>query len=204
MPFRVIDDGGLWQDIDVDLHVPAHRFRGTGHNPLHIDVVNSTDPPDYAVLCCIRADPAGGGQTLVSNLQRAVRLLPAHVVAQLQRPVFREGRFYGMSGVGEELNPFPVLERTEHPPWRVRFTGKMIPEMQPGLPRNAVIALAEALEEQQECFRLESGELLILNQRIVAHGRLPLGAGQQEIAPPLRRYLRQTYLHALNFYGKPS
>lgn len=197
IPFRVIDEGGLWQELGVDANAPPNRFRGIGHNPLHTDVVNSTQPPSYLALFCIRADPAGGGHTLVSNLQRAVGRLSPGAVSHLESRAFSEGRFYGMSGVGAELNPFPVLERTgRHPPWIVRFTAKMIPSMKPGPAKDALRALERALVEAQESFLLRPGHLLILNQRIVAHGRLPLGPGQHELTEDQARYLRQTYLHA--------
>jgi hypothetical protein len=194
-PFRVIDAGGLWQELGVDINAHPNRFRGIGHNPLHIDVVNSTHPPDYSVLFCVRQDPAGGGHTLISNLQRAVRHLSAAQVALLESTVFREGSFYGMSGVGVELNPFPVLQRTLRPPWLVRFTAKMIASMDEGPTKDALCALDRFLIEEQESFLLRPGQLLILNQRIVAHGRLPLGPGQDEMPQSETRYLRQTYVN---------
>jgi len=197
IPFRVIDAGGLWQELGVDVKASPNRFRGIGHNPLHIDIVNSTQPPSYTALFCVRTDPAGGGHTLVSNLQRAVGRLSSGAISHLESRSFSEGRFYGMSGVGVELNPFPVLERAgRHPPWIVRFTAKMIPGMKEGPAKDALGAFERALVEAQESFLLRPGHLLILNQRIVAHGRLPLGPGQHQLTQDQARYLRQTYLHA--------
>lgn len=195
-PFRVIDAGELWQTVDVDVSVSPNRFRGVGYNPLHIDVVNSTQPPAYSALFCIRQDPAGGGHSLVSNLHKAVARLSLEQITCLEEKIFRDGSFYGMSGVGVELNPFPVLQKTDDPPWLVRFTAKMLPSMEAGKYKDAACALEQALIDLQEAFLLLPGQLLILNQRVVAHGREPLGPGQNALPRDKARYLRQTYMHA--------
>lgn len=60
-PFRVFERYNLWKPIIVDTNVAPQKANGVGYNPFHIDFVNSTSPPDYICLFCIKIDPAGGG-----------------------------------------------------------------------------------------------------------------------------------------------
>jgi hypothetical protein len=193
-PFRVVDKWDLWQDVGVDLNAVPYRFGGIGDNPFHIDVVNATKPPDLFCLMCVRCDPAGGGHTILSNLQDAVAQLRPFEIEQLEQPVFREGRFFGMSGVGEELNPFPVLEPLPGDLWRVRFTAKMLPDMTDSPLKRILQRFERILNSARECFLLKPGQLVMVNQLLVAHGRLALGPDQDRILAARRRYLRQTYI----------
>ena len=195
-PFRVVDRWDLWQELGVDLDAVPYRFGGVGYNPFHVDLVNATRLPDLFCLFSVRCDPAGGGQTILSNLQDAVARLGQDEIDQLRQPVFCEGRFFGMSGVGEELNPFPVLEALPGDLWRVRFTAKMLPEMPDNDLKRLLQRFQQVLIQSQECFMLRPGQMLIVNQLLLAHGRLALGAGQERIPAGRRRYLRQTYMHA--------
>jgi hypothetical protein len=194
-PFGLVTTGPLWQHLPVNLLAAPHRFGGIGYNPLHIDVVNSTQPPDIVVLASVRTDPLGGGQTIVSNLQHAIAQLTDVELAPLFQRAFREGVFYGMSGVGTEMNPFPILEYDSSPVPRVRFTAKMDFGSQPSESLPSLLRIHKLLRANQQSFVLMPSQLLMLNQRIVSHGRFPLGAGQERLRPEESRYLRQTYLH---------
>ena len=195
-PLRVFDDWDLWKPIGTSTEVPPERATGVGYNPLHIDVVNSTMPPAYACLLCVREDPKGGGNSLVANLQDAVATLDPQQVHHLTAPVYRDGSFYRLSGVGKELNPFPVLQWQSDGLWMVRFSAKMLPEMAPGPHQEAVRALERLLVAGQEEFLLGRNQLLIVNQRLACHGRMPLGEGQSELPPSQRRLLQQVFVHA--------
>lgn len=195
-PLRVFDDWDLWKPIGTSTEVPPDRATGIGYNPLHIDVVNSTMPPAYACLLCVREDPKGGGNSLVANLQDAVAALDRRQIHHLTAPVYRDGSFYRLSGVGMELSPFPVLQWRPDGLWMVRFSAKMLPEMAPGLHQEAVRALERLLIARQEEFLLGRNQLLIVNQRLACHGRMPLGEGQSELPPSQRRLLRQVFVHA--------
>jgi Taurine catabolism dioxygenase TauD, TfdA family len=195
-PMRVFDDWDLWKPLGTNTEVPPERATGTGYNPLHIDVVNSTMPPAYSCLLCVREDPRGAGDSLVANLQEAVSGLSPEEVEYLKAPMYRDGNFYRLSGVGVEFNPFPVLEWQPDGLWMVRFTAKMLPEMGPGPHQEALRALERLLMARQEQFLLGEGQLLIVNQRLVCHGRMPLGEGQSDLPPSERRALLQIFLHS--------
>jgi hypothetical protein len=203
-PMRVFDDWDLWKPLGTSTEVPPERATGVGYNPLHIDVINSTMPPAYACLLCVREDPRGGGNSLVANLQDAVEALDPRQIHYLTAPVYRDGSFYRLSGVGVELNPFPVLQWQPDGLWMVRFSAKMLPEMAPGPQQEAVRALERLLIAGQEDFLLGKDQLLIVNQRLVCHGRMPLSEGQAELPPSQRRVLRQIFLRAPDGRGPPS
>lgn len=195
-PFRMIERLGFWQELGVNFATEPFRFGGLGDNPLHIDGVNTTYPPDYVVLVCFRKDPAGGGTNLVASLQRLVDNLPAQDRDYLSQPIFREGKYFGITGVGPELNPFPVVAPLRDGLWRVRITGKVLPEMPPGPHREYLARALKILAEEQMEVRLEPGQALVVNQVMLAHGRHKLGSGQQAIPPERRRQFRQTYFAA--------
>ncbi len=197
-PFAMVDKLGLWQNLGVDLSAEKFRFQGIGQNPFHIDAVNTVRPPDYFVFQSYRTDPAGGGRSTLSNLQNMVDELTPSEVAYLSEPRFSEGHFYGMSGVGGELNPFPVLQMQENGLWLVRYTGKILPGMAESYDKDILNKIGSILERNQEVFLLESGQLLIANQHILAHGREPLGPHQELIDPDRRRFIKQSYLREVD------
>ncbi len=193
-PFHMSRKQALWEIIAVDFSKQPYRFGGVGHNPLHIDGVNTTHPPDCLILLCRRDDPAGGGGSLVSNLQQAVEELEETDRGYLQQAIFEEGEFYDLEGVGREYRPFPVLSRFPDGIWRVRVTGKMLPGM-PSCPAKDVLERLQAiLEKNQVVLQLRPGQALVVNQLLNAHGRLPLGEGQERIPSSERRDFRQGFV----------
>lgn len=193
-PFRVFTRWDLWLPVAVDLNTAPQRFGGVGYNPFHIDVVNSERRPAHFSFFCVRRDPAGGGQTILSNLHRALDALTCKEREYLSRPIFREGQFYALSGVGRERNPFPIIEDLPDGVPRIRFTAKMLPELTADIDARPLQKLNRILTEQQELFELMPGQLLIVNQRVLAHGRLALGPNQQCVPENARRLLWQLYI----------
>jgi hypothetical protein len=71
---------------------------------------------------------------------------------------------------------------------------KMLPDMPDSYDKQLLTKIGTLLEENKEAFLLKPGQLLITNQQIMAHGREPLGQGQEYIDPANRRYIRQSYI----------
>ncbi|MGH4013909.1 MAG: TauD/TfdA family dioxygenase [Pseudonocardiaceae bacterium] len=198
-PFRVFDRWPLWKPLTTRLDVEPMRAMGTGYNPMHIDVVNSTSPPDFAALLCIRPDPLGGGNSVVSNLRRAVERLPTETLGLLRKPTYQDGAFFDLTAVGEEYSPFPVLDELPADQGFVRFTAKMLGARDPDDPHTvAARALEHELLAGQERFRLDRGDLIVMNQHSVCHGREALGQGQDGLPEDQRRLLLQTFLRSRN------
>jgi hypothetical protein len=194
-PVRVFDRWPIWKPLGVSFEVAPHRATGTGYNPLHIDVVNSVSPPDYVAFFCDRPDPAGGGQTILSNLLKALTLCSTDTQQILSEAVYREGSFYGLTGVGGEYNPFPIVDRSTSVP-RIRFTAKMLGDVSDPLQRAALNEFYEALVSIQDIIELRAGDMIIYNQWVSAHGRLPLGHGQEKYPLERRRLIRQCFINS--------
>jgi hypothetical protein len=195
-PLRVFDRWPLWKPIGVSFEVAPHRATGTGLNPLHVDVVNSTQPPDLVAFFCERADPKGGGQTIVANLLAAITEITPLTGEILSEIAFQEGAFYDLTGVGEEMNPFPIIDRRASPP-RVRFTAKMISDVTDARARAALVEFHDVLNRGADVFLLDTAEMIILNQWAAAHGRLPLGDGQRALRLEERRLIHQCFINTV-------
>jgi hypothetical protein len=196
-PLRAFDKWPLWKPLGTNLTIDPMRATGSGYNPLHIDVVNATLPPDYSALLCVRPDPRGRGHSLVSQLRRAVERLSDEERELLAESVYSDGAFYDLTGVGENYNPFPVLDGRPAAEGFVRFTAKMLPEMDVTDPHtSAVRALERELIAEQKEFLLDRGDLIIVNQHLCVHGRQPLGLGQDELPEVERRLLKQIFLRS--------
>lgn len=194
-PLRAFDRWPLWKPLGTKLCVEPMRAMGVGYNPLHIDVVNSTCPPDFAALLCVRPDPLGGGHSLVAPLREALRRLPEPTVGLLSEPVYRDGEFFDLSGVGEEYAPFPIVDGEPESKGFVRFTAKMLPERDPMDPHTvAARALEAELLTTRRRFLLRRGDLLIVNQHLVCHGRESLGHDQANLPEEQRRLMLQIFL----------
>ncbi|MGP3922490.1 hypothetical protein [Streptomyces sp. 8N616] len=171
------------------------RATGTGYNPMHLDIVNSTWPPDYSALLCVRPDPKGQGHSLISQIRRAVDRLSFFDAELLTHPRYEDGDFYDLTGVGEEWRPFPIIDGLSPLGGFVRFTAKMFADADPADP---YIKAARALERElivgQRRFLLGRGDMLIVNQHLCCHGREALGRGQEDVPESERRLLLQIFL----------
>lgn len=196
-PLRAFDRWPLWKPLGTNLTIDPMRATGAGYNPLHLDVVNSTWPPDYSALLCVRPDPKGRGHSLVSQIRHAVDRLDYANAELLTHPKYEDGAFYDLTGVGEEWKPFPVIDG--RPPFLgfVRFTAKTLAEAEAD-PDDPYTKAARALEHElitgQRRFPLGRGDLLIVNQHLCCHGREALGDGQKDVPEDERRLLLQIFL----------
>lgn len=202
-PLRAFDQWPLWKPLGTNLSIDPMRATGTGYNPLHLDIVNSTRPPDHSVLLCVRPDPLGAGHSLVSQVRRALARLEHDDVVLLRDPVYKDGVFFALSGVGEEWNPFPIVDDLPPGDGFVRFTGKMLTGADPHAPHTvAARRLETELVAAQRRFRLERGDLVVVNQHLTCHGREALAAGQDDVPENERRLLMQMFLRDCDTAGK--
>ncbi|MFG3223224.1 TauD/TfdA family dioxygenase [Kitasatospora sp. NPDC048194] len=194
-PFQPFLRWPLWKEIGTNLAADPGMSTGIGYNAFHIDLVNATLPPDYSVLLCVRPDPLGAGESILSDARAAVARVSPQSRALLGEAVHRYGSFFELSDVGEEFTPFPVLDGAPEGSGFVRFTAKMLNAA--GLDEEHAAAareLAKQLVAGQESFILQRGDFLIVNQHRWVHGREPLAAGQHDVAEADRRLLLQLFL----------
>ncbi|WP_030388002.1 TauD/TfdA family dioxygenase [Streptomyces sp. NRRL S-241] len=197
VPFSPFPQWPLWKNIGVKVDKDPGKSSGIGYNAFHMDLVNGTLPPDYTTLLCVRPDPLGGGPSILSDPHAAVARLSENSRALLAETAYNYGTFYNLHGVGQEYNPFPILEGPAPSEGFVRFTAKMLERSRLD-PAHAAAAreLAEELVAGQVTFTLEPGDYLIVNQRRFLHGREALHSGQETVPIADRRLLLQLFLRA--------
>ncbi|MDI3417965.1 DUF7848 domain-containing protein [Streptomyces luteolus] len=184
-PLRAIDDRELWFPLD-----------GTGgYVPLHLDLPNSTWPPDYVALLCVRPDRWGGGRSLVSQARRAVARLDDSDAELLTHQRYECGPLDGLKGVGVEWRRFPVIDGMATRGGYVRVAPDMLADADPEDPYvKSAHALTRELIVGQRELSLNSGDLLIVNQHLTSHGRAPLGDEQEAVPEDERQLILKSFL----------
>jgi alpha-ketoglutarate-dependent taurine dioxygenase len=191
-PIVVYKRHGLWKRIGVDVKAQPSKVEGTGIIPLHIDCINTAKPPDYVAFLCTRSDPRKGGNSLVASFSRALAKLTPKQIDTLRQSWVREGKFFDLENVGAEFNPFPILECPHQRIDWVRYTAKPH-SLESTQSDFALEALTSALIASAYQTELKANEVLILNQRLVAHGRLALGNLQDQLRGDQQRELFQVF-----------
>jgi len=189
--FSISEAGRLWIGEESTMAKDEASFGGTGAQALHIDAPNVEAVPEYTCLLVLRPDPAGGGASLLGDLRAAFAATGEADRAMLRQPVFFEGRAVGLHGVGAPRMPFPVLDEDEQGQLRwVRWAGKMTADQRNAVRLPVLDRFAAALADTAVAVALGRGQLLILDQRRIAHGRTALGP-QDGWADGSRRWLVQ-------------
>ncbi|MFF4104328.1 TauD/TfdA family dioxygenase [Streptomyces sp. NPDC001903] len=197
VPFSPFPRWPLWKDIGVKVDKDPGKSSGIGYNAFHMDLVNGTLPPDYTTLLCVRPDVLGGGPSILSDGHAAVARLSEDSRALLAEAAYHYGTFFDLHGVGEEYNPFPILDGSDPGQGFVRFTAKMLERSELGQAHaDAAEELAEELVRGQVSLMLQPGDYLIVNQRRFLHGREALHSGQEAVPAANRRLLLQLFLRA--------
>lgn len=191
-PLHVFTRQPFWKPLGVDLTRPLERSGGIGLNTLHIDCVNAELPPDIVCLYCVRPDPAGGGANIIAVVDGIEQDLSRESRFILSQPQFREGAVVDLRGVGDDINPFAVLN-LDGSGWSYRYTARLLNVADRASRIEALHELNAALWHRVELVMLDRGDALIVDQRRVVHGRLPLQRGQDRIPTNDRRLIVQAY-----------
>lgn len=155
--------------------IRAHRDVQFGSNAveflLHTETPFRDVSPDFLALLCLRGDPKGLAKTLVSDLSRVIDSLDESVLEQLATPSFAfetdkplvtlpDGR-----GLTE---PQPVISERDGSRL-LEFVGDLV-----AVDASSAAALAEVNARVQAAavaVALTRGDLLVLDNRRVVHGR---------------------------------
>lgn len=149
--------------------------------PLHTDVSYVPVPPRLMLMHCVHASPDGGGVTRISNCKAAFESLGAADRCRLEAPICRF--IYPPNCKLGESEPLPIHAAGM---WRFKFDSMRFPDDMTG----TIQRFNQALNRFAQHLMLERGDLLIVDNHRIAHGRTafqPGGPNMQE------RTLLRTY-----------
>ena len=191
-PLTVFSRHPHWRRLGVDTSRPPEKSGGAGRSPFHMDFVNAENPPDLVCLLCLRPDPCGGGESLLADLAGVENLVSHAAVQSLRCRQFRDGRVVDLAGIGGDINPFPILDFTSR--WKYRFTGNLLNSAPNAQASAAILELTSILNERAVSFILAHGDLLIIDQHRMAHGRGAIAGIPSAIADEKRRLLLHSFV----------
>lgn len=190
-----VTSSGIFVDISVDLLKDDNRAGGKGYLPLHNDLVNTEFPPDFVAIFCKQEDPCGGGQSIIGNIGKAISQLTFEELTVLSKCSYSDGKFFGLRNVGKERNPFPILEQLAQNRIRIRFTERLIDMWERESEEYRVLSkISCIIKNNLHTIPLKRGDLLVMNQNAVIHGKLPLGSGQDILKKSERRKVSQIFI----------
>lgn len=154
--------------------------------PLHTDLSFVTGPPRYILFHCVLPDEHGGGATLLSDCQQAISDLSSADQSVLFQPVFN---FFHPAdpAIGGDRNEAVYNAHDEI--WRFRPDCMTIPEEA----APAVAAFGNALEKACTSLSLSAGDLFILDNHRLVHGRTEV---QPYSDSSRERHLRRVYVQS--------
>jgi L-asparagine oxygenase len=169
--FREWDSGHLVQNrYPVPAHEKIQAASGAAELVVHTEASFARVSPDFLALLCLRADPDGAAKTTVADIGKTIGDLGASVRECLAQPCYAfETDNYDCIIDGRALTrPVPVLKE-----WNgrhfVEFSNSLTAVTADSA--KALATLAEALALNAVSVALQPGDLLVLNNRRVVHGR---------------------------------
>lgn len=194
-PIKIIDVLDThWRQINLDLNVNPNRSQGIGGNPLHIDFANVEFPPDYIALFMIRPDPHFGGKSTLANIENIDTILPVNSLRELRKKQFKDREPTNLSFVGNSVIPYSIISDNSY--LKYRITGQELKHFSKNnkIIESAIQDLYLELENRKITFALKSGQLLVINQHKMVHGKDKLGDHQENIDPENRRLLMHGFI----------
>ncbi|MFI6418628.1 TauD/TfdA family dioxygenase [Streptomyces sp. NPDC050842] len=173
----------------------------------HTENVHHPLRPDYLGLLCLRQDHEQVAATRVSSVRNALPLLTDEQVEELRRPQFHSlyptSFTRDMPGPRPSAGPHPVIFGPADRPF-MRFNSHNTQSDRPEA-REALSALAAALEVVGRDLVLEPGDLVVLDNHVVVHGRTAFTPRYDGRDRWLRRFysLRSTPLWAQRMMRHP-
>ncbi|WP_405427869.1 hypothetical protein [Streptomyces erythrochromogenes] len=169
--------GRIVQDVvPVEGAEGRQENSGTVYLELHTEDGFHPHKPDFITLMCVRADHERRARTVVGAAARALPLLSARSAAILREPLFRlrVSSSFGNGSTDLLTGPLPVLSGTAGAPDLLADFHAMEP-----LGEDARAALGELKSAFLATLRggvLETGDLLVVDNRTAIHGRSEFAA----------------------------
>ncbi|WP_204137892.1 TauD/TfdA family dioxygenase [Halomicronema sp. CCY15110] len=170
--------------IRVDTQQAARHGKVTRYSrtpdalPLHTDCSNKALPPNLVAFAMERPDPQGGGESVMLSAADLVHDLPADLLSRLRQPIFpftAKKRYPILQGEGDEV--------------QIRYYRQQINSalsQQCTLSDEAQAAIDElerylARSQRSVRFAMQAGEVVIMDNRRVLHGRSAMAANSPRL-----------------------
>ncbi|MFF5160701.1 TauD/TfdA family dioxygenase [Streptomyces sp. NPDC000348] len=200
--------GALFHDVHP-VRGEEHRIENSGSVAFDFHTENVHHPlrPDFLGLLCLRQDHEAIAATRVSSVRDALPLLAEDQVAELRKPQFHS--LYPTSftrntdGPRPSSGPHPVVFGPPERPF-IRFNSHNTRASDPA-GQLVLRALAKALESVCHDLVLAPGDLVVLDNHVVVHGRSAFQPRYDGSDRWLRRFysLRSTPLWAQRMMRHP-
>lgn len=148
----------------------------SGLNPdnlnLHSETAFHPFYPDFLLLFCLRGDRDRQAKTTISSIGSIKKDLSPELQSILRKPLFKTGTdyFYGNpNGIKGNGRVIPILYGEENNPLVI-----FDPDMMEGITekaQEAIESLSILFQQKKEGILLEPGDLLVLDNYRVVHGR---------------------------------
>ena len=146
---------------------------GSSSLGLHTENVHHPLRPDFVSLLCLRQDPDDAAALRISSARDAVRQLTPGTLDVLREPLFRSlyPTSFGLDAEGRRpvSAPHPVLAGAPDAP-TVRYNTHNTTAVT-GHAARALASFGDALDRASRRIRLRPGQLAVLDNRSVVHGR---------------------------------
>jgi hypothetical protein len=138
----------------------------------HRETVFHPYAPEYLLLYCLRPDHDRAAETTYASITHALPLLSAEHRDLLFQPLFRTGIDYSFGNVQTVKGNgpvLPVLYGNRHDPF-LNYDEDLMTAMTPEA-QAALDALKDAVTSVYKGIKLDSGDLLCIDNRRTVHGR---------------------------------
>ncbi len=146
--------------------------------PLHTDCSNKVSPPNLVAFAMERPDPQGGGESMMLSAADLVDELPAHLISQLRQPDFpftAKKRYPILQGEGDDV--------------QIRYYQQQINS---ALGKQCAVSdtLQSAIDELERYlalsvrsvrFAMQAGEVVMMDNQRVLHGRSAMPANSSRL-----------------------
>jgi Taurine catabolism dioxygenase TauD, TfdA family len=187
-PLRIFLNYPFWISIPTNPNKESTRSGGIGRLPYHVDVVNAAYPPEYTMLFCSNPDPAYGGINYVCAFETIWSYISEQELALLSQSRYHFERLYDIQDVGGEKSCFPVIDDN-----CIRYSALLSLTGSSNIRPSEITKIQSLMTKHRLEISLQKFDTLILDNRIVAHSRGPLGKGWEYYSPSERRHVYQSF-----------
>ncbi|MDH2425016.1 TauD/TfdA family dioxygenase [Sphaerisporangium sp. TRM90804] len=172
--YRQEKNGQIFQNV-VPTPQNAERLSSESSSLLldyHTETAFHPFMPDYVLLHCLRPDHEKSAMTISASLRMALPRLSARDRAILSEPLYRTGIDYSFGSPNGQKGNGPLLRVLYGDPFDPYIT--VDPDLMVGIVPEAAAALKRlhaVLNEVRRWARLDTGDLLIIDNRRAVHGR---------------------------------